>query len=562
MAFQWGTALGAGAKAALNTYETLEDIDLKRAEDARRERELKIREEQNARSAATHARLERAAEKAEADARRIQAIYAGYDVNDLEGAAASGATASGAPAVPARSAALDVPDTPTAGVQTRQALPTGGVDAQAPRENIQPAQTQPRGRPSLSQIRDRLLRAGFVGEAEKVGRIMDQDALREIRQIERAKSALELNAAQIDFARNQMSQRVASVSHMMSGLTEDDNDALNTGMESPVRTIVKEMQDAYKLLPDGRKLDADFNEDGSVTLKFTDEDSGKVVSEQKLTTYGQLRRAIGMYGSVADPVTYNQYLLFAQNQRREAELANIKLTGEKAKTAESLAKAQNAEAETAIRRQINDLMRDPAANEDQLLYLADLLAVYDPKALETKKIADPATGEERTVTVNKYLELVRGMLPKESVQTVDANGRTVTDTTQGAVQDYLAILPELIQQSGGRVDVALAQLRRRHDRIFNRGAFDKYALPLLQPRLQALLRQGQQAQQAAQQGAQQNVGALPNPYGLPPEQLEKLRQQREESARETARRQAIKDERGAPRPRRRYTFDTLGLPQR
>lgn len=554
--FQWGTALGAGAKSALRTFETLEKVDREREDSERADRVLKLREE-------AAARQSRLAAKAEADENRRQAIFAGTDVGGAQPPAAATPSAPAAPAgglrLPADSAQAG------AAMSEQQAQQRGGV---APPEPVATVESEPEAAPepaparaparepapsrqrmNYAKLQENLLRGGFVKEATAVGQLMTQDAERELRRVQTAHARSQLTESQIKIGQQAYNVHAIQAGQLAEQLPSDNNLFLTPAMRDQTSAITDQLMEAKKALPDGRDAEVVHNDDGSIELKFTDRETGKVVGGQKIATVGQLRQVARMAGIINDPVTYNQWITDTALSARKAELHELDVLGKRediqdkrasrvranqmhdldtqAKT-EAIATAKDTRArarethaldvetkDTANQQNwiklakeraeyelignFEEAMKNPAQNEDRLREYAELLGTLSPKDwLYTEDVEDPETGAKSKVTRNKLIDRIDGMVPQKESERITADGKVVPFTLDDAMQVYVKAIPKWMQETGGDISRVEAMLRHQHDVKFKfrRGAYDVQMRTTLAPILKKALSDYQVEQQS------------------------------------------------------------------
>lgn len=492
----WGIALGAGAKSALDTYERLDDMERRESADKRQERALKIKEDASSRASARFA-------QEQSDRERLRGILSGLEASPtVEMTAPAGEAGERT----TRALGISAGEAPP----TTEVAPSRGGSAPAPATGPV-ADTRSRGRGiDLGATRGELIRGNFLKEAAALTDIMNADAAREVTRLRAQIAKGELSDAdrkrQQEFYARETEQLLA----LGSQLPQDDLADLTSDMAPLTKAITDAAGRAKSLLPDGIGMEFTHNDDGTVTAKTTDLDTGKVMGEKTFRKAGELKRYINMAAAIRDPITAAKWEANTAIAKRKAELENLDIRKKKGEALGSERRLRNEMAEDELLTAYREAIKDPGRNEEQMRFIGNQLAILNSeKWTDTIEEEDPDTGKKTKRLVNKLDLFTDRVVPLQTVERTNSKGEVVQYPTERAVKEYITALPDLLQQAGGDPNRVLAILKNEHDKVngFRPGAFDRYVRPIITPQLDALVRQAQAQAQAQATGAQPGGGA-------------------------------------------------------
>lgn len=581
----WAIALGAGARSALKTYETLDELERAQRADERAERALQIQERASQRA-------ETAFRQSQADRETTRRILAGLDVPDV-----APADIPSAPAGERTATALNV-QTPTGEPAETREAPTRGGALTTPAAAAQPA-TQPvvqptsrSGRaPDLATAQQRLIAAGQLDAAAALGRIRSTQADIDLKAIQAKAAKAQLDEFERKVLHEDYVRQTESLLALADRLPTDDLADIDTS-DPTVTAVIDAAKRAKASLPDGVGMDFEVK-DGKIIGKTIDLETGKVIGEKEFTKYGELRRYIGLAGALREPVAAAKWeaanaiarrkakmeeldmalkgeeLLTKRDERRRAgEMHEVDLGKRKfdlytsmqgearaAETHELTVQEKELELlkknrEYRVQRAEDDAlniilegMKDPGTYESQMRMAADQAAIYNTDWWIKKDVPTPDGGTE-TVYVNRLQEFIDRIVPLREVETTSSDGRPIRYTTEQAIQRYVANLPAFLSQAGGDPNVVHAILANEHDNTlgFRPGAYKKYVKPFIdqaiaQTQQQEALRQSQTQQPAASQPAASQPGAS----DVDPRFVERYRERVEALRRRDAEQRALRE---------------------
>lgn len=483
----WGIALGAGAKSALDTYERLDDTERRENADKRAERALKILEDTSSRASARFAQEQSDRNRAREIAQRFGAGQPAPEISTGQaGARTSGAlNASTGEATP-----------PT----TETARRRGGA-MPAPAASQPQAQPRPQG-VGLGGLRDEYMRAGLFDHAKDVTDIMGADARREVSRLQAKVLRGELSDADRKRSQEIYARKTEQLMALGEQLPQNDNDPLTPDMAPLTRKLTEMAGQAKSFLPDGIGMEFEHNEDGSVTVKTIDTETGKLMGERKLTTAGQFRELINRAGALTDSVASAKWQAYMAIQKRDAELKEFELRKTRSEALGAERKERASQLEEDMLATYLRALKTPGENEEILRSTGRQLYLLNDKWGEKFETVDPETGTKTTGTRSKFDRWTDEVVPLREVEVTDDKGQTGKLTSQDALQGYVEGLPQLIQESGGNPNVAMARMQNDYDKVkgFRPGAFARDVRPIIEPQVMAFVRQLHESQMQAQRG--------------------------------------------------------------
>lgn len=312
------------------------------------------------------------------------------------------------------------------------------------------------------------------------------------REVQRRAAEHNLTVADYEFSQKKASQAAERATGLINNFdgVSDDVLASDPRYANQTKLQLDALQGVHKEVADGKR--AEWNrKDNGYEVRYFDEKTGKLLSEDTINTVGDLRRATQVAGMMTNADNYNKFV----SLNTATKIAN-EIEGFTRATAASQAATKNALAADGVRavnatKEIAKAIQDPTGvaileNGDELRQQAMLAAIYAPEQIEyTKEVVKPDPNDpEKTTKVkttgNRLLDIIEANAPRTSAKVAAPDGTAREMPITEAAQKAIAKYPDILREGGNSPEGAAAIIRQS---LIGNG-FDKRTVEWMIPQIQ------------------------------------------------------------------------------